>query len=267
MTILGMMLIIFFGSAELASAHDCWLQPQSFSLLPGAMLIVRLLLGHALSVESEMSLEKSKTNRFALFTPDREKNLLPDLPGGITPVLETVPEADGPGLIAMDRGFNTISLSDEVFSTYLQEEHLYDIVRQREEMGKREMERERYARCMKTLFRVGESPDNPMGGMITGQRLEILILENLKTCGIRGEIPVRILFDGRPLKDRWITAHRLDATGRLHTFSSVTDYQGKTVVPAAAPGIWLIKLVYLTPSSGIIDVDWESYWASCTFAL
>jgi hypothetical protein len=43
--------------------------------------------------------------------------------------------------------------------------------------------------------------------------------------------------------------------------------RGQVRLPLAAPGEWLVKAVHMVALEGVPEADWQSYWASLTFAL
>ncbi len=252
---------------DAAMAHDCWLQPQSFHLLEGALLTVQLLLGHALAAEKELPLDKSMTERFDLITSDGSRDLLADLDDGCTPVLSVVPDFTGPAIVAMERRFNTVSLPDSTFSKYLEEERLHDAIMLRELYGRREVERERFARYLKSIVYVGGGSDSGLCGTLIAQKLEIVLAQSLSEAKATGRIQARVVFDGFPLENGHVTAYRSDPVGRIATWSSPLDSHGTASFPVDGPGTWLVKLVHLLPCTGHPEVDWESHWAALSFSI
>jgi len=49
-------------------------------------------------------------------------------------------------------------------------------------------------------------------------------------------------------------------------FETRTDRAGLATVPIAAPGEWLVSAVHMVPSEDRAAADWQSYWASLSFA-
>ena len=69
-----------------------------------------------------------------------------------------------------------------------------------------------------------------------------------------------------PRRHTVVAVHRA-ADDALTKFAVVTDTRGVARFTLAQPGTWLIRSVYLRPCKGCKDADWESFWASYSFAL
>jgi hypothetical protein len=46
-----------------------------------------------------------------------------------------------------------------------------------------------------------------------------------------------------------------------------TDAQGRVRLPLGGSGVWLVKAVHMIAAPAGSGADWESFWASLTFAL
>jgi hypothetical protein len=45
-----------------------------------------------------------------------------------------------------------------------------------------------------------------------------------------------------------------------------TDARGMVTLDTASPGEWLVSAVHMIPSEDRAEADWQSRWASLTFA-
>jgi uncharacterized GH25 family protein len=256
-------LIFTFGSAF---SHDYWLHPEKFTISSGETLVVHLFVGDGFVSELERPLQKFITKRFELITKDRVVDLLDELPDSVKPVLKRKVNFDGLALIAMERDFAYIELPDSIFSEYLKHEELLDIEKLREKIGRRKVERERYARFIKSLVKIGDGVDGDVYKKIIGHKLEIVPLQNPYELGPGDEIEVMILFDGKPLKDKVVMAYNRYDSNKIGRFRSRTDSAGIARFKLEG-GIWLIRLVHLIPCYDCKEVNWESFWASFTFEI
>ncbi len=46
-----------------------------------------------------------------------------------------------------------------------------------------------------------------------------------------------------------------------------TDVHGRVRLPLGGAGVWMVKAVHMIPAPPGSGADWESFWASLTFAL
>ncbi len=79
-----------------------------------------------------------------------------------------------------------------------------------------------------------------------------------------GELPVRLLYEGKPLAGALVMALQ---RGRPDKVTARTDAKGRAVLKLDRPGFWLVKAVQMIPAPADAGADWESFWASLTFAL
>jgi uncharacterized GH25 family protein len=100
---------------------------------------------------------------------------------------------------------------------------------------------------------------------IVAQPLEIVPLKNPYALGKEDGLPVKILFNGKPLPNVVVrTWHKTPKT-ETQQGSLRTNAQGIATTPALAPGEWMISLVRMVPTSDKTKADYQSYWASLTF--
>ena len=170
-----------------AYGHDIWLTPDRFILSMGDTLTVRQLVGHDLVAEQELPLAKGLTRRFELTTPHGTVDLLRERRGSGNPALRRKIDFDGVALLTMEHAFTRIELSDEKFTEYLEHEELKQVEMLRNKRGRKAVERERYARTIKTLIQVGEAPEAVRYKRITDTDLRYLPgLTNVKALELDG---------------------------------------------------------------------------------
>jgi uncharacterized GH25 family protein len=98
-----------------------------------------------------------------------------------------------------------------------------------------------------------------------GQELEIVPAVDPTRLEIGARLPVQVLFRGKPLAGRAITAvvrHR----GKSSAQTMRTDAQGRVRFRIGDRGSWIVRLVHMELSREP-GADWRSYWASLTFSL
>lgn len=254
-----------------AQAHDCWIFPEQFVLARGDTLVVRQRFGHELDVEVEFPLDRDYVESFELISATGRVNLLDEAPEQVhptlTPLLKREMDFEGPVLLAMEHGFLPIDLTDKAFTRHLEYEGLDEIVALRDRQGHEDNVRERYARSMKSLIRVGERAEGDVHKEILGQRMEILLLKNPLLLDAGDTLRIQVLFSGEPLGDKRVWALNRERDGGVSLATSRTDSSGVASFELDREGLWLIRLVHELPCTRCPRAGWEGYWASYSFEL
>ncbi|HVE71863.1 MAG TPA: DUF4198 domain-containing protein [Thermoanaerobaculia bacterium] len=135
----------------------------------------------------------------------------------------------------------THTLSRAKFEQYLREEGVHGV----QPTG--DSQRERFTRFAKSHVRGDAAAIGPLGW-----RFEIVPLSPSR---------FRVDYEGAPLPNALVVA--LSRSGEK--LSARTDAAGVVTLDLSA-GAWLIKSVHVVPASPDSGVEWESLWASVTFA-
>jgi uncharacterized GH25 family protein len=166
----------------------------------------------------------------------------------------------------MERAPQLIKLDAAKFNAYLTEEGLDTIRAQRRQLGEDKLPgRERYSRYLKSLVRAGGHSDDTWKRAL-GQRLEIVPLVDPFAVKKGGNLPLRVLFDGKPLAGAKVLAHRR-AAGKTATQSATTSAKGEVTFKVNGTGTWLVRLVHMRRAIKDKDADWESFWGALTFGV
>lgn len=265
--------------------HDIWLEADQFVLKKGGTLVLRQIIGPELkevrantgekSASEELPFLWTMTPRFSLSHDKGTVNLLRELPNPraravVKPILERPLDVEGLALLAMEHSFVHHTMAPEEFREYLEHEKLTG--KFGSSLGQRPAERERYGRALKSLVRIGDMSAGNLHGRILGQPVEIILLRNPYELNPGDSIDVKALFQGKPLANQRIVAHNRNPKGLVSTTAVYTDPGGVARLQLSEPGLWLVRLVHLTPcandkSPSCVGTDWKSYWASYTFEL
>jgi uncharacterized GH25 family protein len=244
-------------AAAALSAHDFWLEPSTFTPAPDQIVAVRLLVGQKFRGEP-IPRSAALIERFVAVGPSGE-TAVPGREGG-DPAGLVRAAAPGLTIVGYASRNSSVSLEAEKFEKYLVEEGLERVSaarRSRGETGK--PARENFARCAKALLAVGggDGADRALGF-----RLELIAEKSPYASPPPDALPVRLLFEGKPLAGALVTAFPYDAPEAAR--SARTDASGRATVDVSRRGQWLIKAVHMIPSA-TPDADWQSLWASLTF--
>lgn len=254
-----------------AAAHEYWLRPSRYSGAPNDSVTVEAWVGTGFRGERR-PWAASRALRF-----DARDAIVRDLKaGGVNGETRWAALAlrDGGGLaLAYQGDFSFIEMSGPEFEAYLALEGL-DGPRRARAAARRtgDAGRERYARCARTWI-AGSDPGRVTAAV--GLTLEV-VPERDPAAG--GAVPVRVLLRGQPLAGTLVRAWHAPLDSRARpgdpavrdslgpAFESRTDANGRAVVPVSRAGEWLIGTVHMEPSTAPREADWQSWWASLTFA-
>jgi uncharacterized GH25 family protein len=262
-TLCGLLLWLLMAPA--LSAHNFWIEPSTFTPAPGQRLSVRLRVGQELQGDP-VPRDPSLMKRFVAVGPSGETPV-PGVPNTEPAGFEAF---QTPGLytIVYDSTRFPVALDAVKFETYLKEEGLDTITAARARQGKSATPaKEVFSRCAKALLAVGtgnEGATGPGFDRVFGQRLELVAEKNPYTLNGGGDLPVRLTYEGKPLAGALVMALQ---RGRPDKVEARTDARGRVTLKLDRPGFWLIKAVHMIPAPADAGADWESFWASLTFAL
>lgn len=258
----GLALLTLLLASSALQAHDFWIEPSTFTPAAGQRVAVRLRVGeHFRGDPVPRNLERME--RFAVLGDSGE------LP------VEGVPNTDPAGhvsfkspglqLLVYDSDRALIELVGPKFEEYLKEEGLTGISALRAERGQSAAgAKEVYSRCAKTLVAV-RGNSSGKHDRIAGLPLELVPEKNPYALTGGGELPVRLLYQGKPLEDVLVIALQKGRAGEAA--SARTDWKGRVALRLDRPGAWLVKAVHMVPAPKETGADWESFWASLTFEI
>jgi hypothetical protein len=254
-------LLMSIGRPVVAVAHDFWVEPARFRPVHFP-LPVRLMIGDGFP-GAAFPRDPTHIREFVIASGASVRSV----PGrtGIDPA-GYVPDAQ-PGLhvVAYRSAPRTITLSGEKFDSYVQDEGLDGVVKLRAAAhAPRAPVTEIFSRHARALLLVGD-PDAGAADRPLGFTLELVAERNPYALGPGGELPVRLLYHGRPLGDAWVTARQAGSHGE--TYRLRTDREGRATFRLSHPGMWIIRSLHMIKASPGLEADWESLWASLTFEL
>jgi uncharacterized GH25 family protein len=253
-------------AAGAVQAHNFWIEPSTFTPAPGQRVAVRLRVGIELKGDP-VPRDPSLMKRFVAAGPAGDSPV-PGVPNTEPAGFEAFAV---PGLytIVYDSGRFPVELDAVKFEEYLQQEGLETISARRARQGKSAAgAKEVFSRCAKALLNVGNGGGAGSGwDRVFGQRLELVAEKNPYTLAGGGELPVRLLCEGKPLAGALVMALQRDRLDKVDKVMARTDARGRVTLKLDRPGFWLVKAVHMIPAPPDAGADWESFWASLTFAL
>jgi uncharacterized GH25 family protein len=244
----------------LAVAHECWLELSEYRPAPGAEVTARILVGQFFRGDS-MPYLPQWTRRLEVGGPDGRRPAHAETAEDPA-VRFQVTAAGGHAVIWESERFTT-DIPRLRFEAYLDEAGLYQTVEawlsQRPEL---ESVREIYYRYPKAIFAAGDATDHVLRSL--GARLELVPLRNPMQHRPGESVPVRVLFEGRPLAGALVTGFTREQPERI--LRARTGRDGIAEVRLDRAGLWLLNVVWILPA-GEPAYDWQSFWASLTFEI
>ncbi len=247
--------------APLADAHDFWVRPNAYILDAPGQLDIQLRVGDDFA-GAPYARNPAHAQRFVIAGP----NGVRDVPGvnGRDPAGAIELESIGTYVIGYRSHRSPVSLDGAKFQSYLVAEGLDRIARLRVEAGTENSPgHEVFSRCAKALVQVGETSDVAVDHAL-GMRLELVAATNPMALDADRNFSATLLFEGRPLAGALVSAHHHGSAPV--ELSARTDAEGRVTLPLRGDGEWLIAAVHMVSAPDTVDADWESLWASLTFA-
>ena len=257
------------ASASLALAHDLFLKPDAFFVAPNGTVSITVLNGTFSTSEGSVTRERlidigivgpaGRTKADTTTWTDKGKASHWNAKVG----------AAGTYTLGASLKPRIIALAAKDFNAYLADDGLPDILEARkknDELAK--PSRERYSKHVKALVQVGDA-HTPSYGAVLGYPAEIVPLGNPYEIG-KGTLRIKALVDGAPMANQVVIAGgRNPKGGRLTEQTVRTDAQGIASIAVNASGTWYVKFIRMVkiPASARDSVDYESKWATMTFAI
>ncbi|MBF9144223.1 DUF4198 domain-containing protein [Hymenobacter properus] len=269
--------LLAFLSFTAALAHEFWLEPPRFRLAPGTTAHVHTFIG-ADFAGKPWTTKATKVLRLVRYgpTPADSTNLTPQN-AAETDTFRTDFYFRQPGThVVLLRSTNSfLELPADQFTAYLREEGLDYALKLRQENEQMDQPgRETYRRCAKALVQVGEagatSPATDSACRhVYGLPLELVPEQNPYRVALDKSLTVRVLRAGKPAFGAAVQVWQRQPGGLPTThYTTRANQNGRILLRLSGPGPYLLATVDMRPATaGLRDrADWQSTWASLTFA-
>lgn len=258
--------LVALAASFSAFAHEFWIAASPFDPGVDAPTVMTLNVGEFF-VGDRVGVTTAHAKSVRVLSAHKDLDLMSLVPAGsMLPSLTLSFSEAGSHVIAYESHPSQLELPADKFHSYLHDEGLDAIIRQREAAGTAATPgRERFRRSAKALLRVGDSLD-ATSTRNTGIRLEITPETDPLAAAAGDTLRFVLTFEGRPRPGVLIKAwHR---QGRQTTLiRTTTDARGGFAVALPFTGMWMLNAVHMVPATDSSEVDWDSYWGSLTFEL
>lgn len=259
-------------------AHEFWLEAPRFRLQPGQTVNVHTLVGENFA-GGPWTNKAAKVLRLVRYGPaPADSTDLTPAPGvAETDTFRTAFTFGQPGThVVLLRSTNSfLELPGDKFTAYLREEGLDYALRLRQERDETATPgRETYRRCAKTLVQVGEAAATPAASdsacrHVYGLPLELVPEQNPYRLATDKSLTVRVLRAGKPASGAAVQVWQRQPNGLPTThFTTRANQSGRILLRLSGPGPYLLAAVDMTAAPAPLRdrADWQSTWASLTFA-
>lgn len=171
----------------------------------------------------------------------------------------------GSGVVEMTVFPRFIRIPAKDFNSYIHGEQLRQPLAARASAPANEREgRELYSRYVKALVGQSDRATQPVG-----HTLEIVPQRDPATLKPGEELPVIVLFNGKPLSDVAVFAVYAGAKLEGHSYpvEAHTGQAGRASLKLDRPGLWYARLIHMVPAQGDPEIDWRSFFATLTFEV
>ena len=260
-------LLVALICAPPAFAHDFWLQPTEFNVSVGEPVPMTIQVGHG-PFRTRWSGAVDRVVLFSGTGPRGAVDLRPRL--NPNPARDAVLAFDSPGteVVAFQSTPAASNLPSIRFNDYIKVEGLAPAIRQRADARTTDAPgKEIYSRRCKVLIQVGAATGGQ--SQVTkplGLTLEIVPERNPYALRPGEALPVRVLYEGRPLAGALVKLTNLEFDVRPVAMH-LTDAAGRAAFALPHTGDWLINVIWTKPIKGNPAVDFETVFSSLTFGF
>lgn len=242
-------------------AHDTWILPLRAGSEPGRKVAFDLTSGMAFPA-NESGVEADRLARASVRLGEEELDLRPTASGESALRLETTLPAAGIATVCVETKPRSVDLTPAQVREYLEEIGAWESIGREWESRNGGRWRESYTKHAKTYVGVGSttSSSESSWNRPAGMALELVPESDPTRLNVAGELPVRLLKDGRPLAGIPVG---LVAAGAKSGSLATTDAEGRVRLRLNRPGWWLVRATVLEASSKP-DLEWESKFTTLT---
>jgi uncharacterized GH25 family protein len=254
-----------------AVAHDFWMEPGEYWLKPDAVTPMTLQVGHG-PFRQRSPISLSRITRFDAITPN---GALADLrgnlhPGGAAEDAEIHFQNAGTYVLVLQTDDRAEShLPALRFNDYLEVEGLTPALEQRVRARRMDADgSENYSRCAKAIVQIGPSSAGSQAQVTKplGLPLEIVPEQPPYAEPRPDSLPVRVLYEGRPLPGALVKLTRLEHD-EVPFETRLTDRSGRTSFTMPKGGTWLLNVIWTKPLPSSRATDFETIFSSLSFGF
>lgn len=264
-------LLLGLCCASSVAAHDFWVQPTEYWLMPQGVTAMTVQVGHG-PFRQRSPIPLRRITRFEAIAPNGAKiELRSSLHLGAN-------TGDG-DLRFQDSGAYVVVLETDNqaqvhlpairFNDYLKVEGLTPALEQRERTHRMDADgSENYSRVAKSIMQVGPA-DAGSQAQVTkplGLPLEIVPERSPYAQPRSATLPVRVIYEGQPLAGALVKLTNLEHDAEPLEIN-LTDHAGRASFTMPKDGTWLLNVIWTKPLPRSRDTDFETVFSSLSFGF
>jgi uncharacterized GH25 family protein len=266
MRLLPIFATLVLVSSQIASAHEFWISPKSYSVGAGATVEADLRIGQNFEGGSFPYIP-ADFDRFEMVQGKDVVSVRSRI--GDRPALNQDLPSSGLWIIVHETTDQRLTYKDrETFVNFVTHKDLAGTLEAHDARGLPEFGFvENYRRFAKSMVAVGgyEGADREVG-----LRTELIAESNPYDPAYSGVMAVRLLFEGQPRVDVQIEVFERAPNGQVSIGTTRTDTSGRAQISTKPGHEYLVDAVKMLPLEGDasgIQAVWYSLWASLTFSV
>ena len=261
-------LIVASLAAAPAMAHDVWIQPATFAAAVDAEVPLTIFVGHA-ELRQRWGVAANRVTRFEDIGSGGKRDRRGELhtaSGNEDARLRFARLGTHLVVMASDNAFSELPAIR--YNDFIKVEGLSAAINWRAARSLTDTPgREIYSRRAKALVVVGGNAGSDAAvTRPAGLTLEIVPLHSPYTLATGKDLPVQVLFRGKPLAGALVKLTNLDFDAHPVAMKR-TDRAGRTAFSVARRGKWLINTIWSVPVAGNPKADFETIFSSLTFGF
>ncbi|MFC5496836.1 DUF4198 domain-containing protein [Caenimonas terrae] len=260
------LVLVAWAACLSANAHEFWIEASPPAPAVGAPVLMTARVGEFYTGEL-VGITTAHVVSLHALSAGRDEDLDARVPtGSMVPALRLSFAQPGSHVLAYESHPSQVVLAADKFHAYLHDEGMDWVIRQREAAGTAATPgRERFRRSAKALLQVGGQGDGAATA-VTGQRMEILPLDDPLAAHAGDTLHFQLRFEGRPRPGVLVKAWHKQG-GQTTTIRATTDGSGRFAFTLPFTGRWMLNAVHMVAATDSTEVDWDSFWGSLTFQL
>lgn len=250
-------------AATAAATNDYFLLPESFFLHKGDKLSARLFTGIQYTDNSEYEAPEATSSKFELYEGSKKIDVAAQATDTVVAIQDYTLQNQGLTLLHLTQAAAYADVDRDAFTKHLDEE-VQTEASKKANGGNTLNLKEKYTRYMKTLVSVDKNSGNTYDKVL-GDEYEIVLKNNPYKGNYGDDITAIVYFKGKPLPQAQVSLY-IKSTKGIYPERLVTDQTGQVYFKLSREGIYFLRAL-LTKPSATKDADFETWWASYSFAF
>jgi len=262
---IGLSGVLLLAITAPVAAHDFWIEPAHFQVTAGVPEPFVVQVGHGTD-RQRWGASANRVVRFGVVAGKGIRDTRSSLTiGGTTADAILTFATPGTQVVVLETNHASSELPALRFNDYAKVEGLTPIIVARSAAGRSDTPgREMYSRRAKSLVQVGGASDPRSGTQAVGLTLEIVPQINPYALNPGVPLPVRIIYQGKPLSGATVKLNNLDFDVKPLAIK-LTDARGIAAFDIPRTGRWQLNVVWSKPVTGNPAADFDTIFSSLTF--